>query len=155
MLAFSGRFHVEMLHAALHVQETAEPPARDEASQEKRRRLHHDNTEAVARYNEGQQLALHRHKLQRRGASQPASHGQQEKTFTRRQLELLQKWDDGELLSNRNTAIVALGHGRLRNARGDYMDIGGSEGGGSRRIIDDWPPPDINQFLQDEQEAFP
>ena len=29
-----------------------------------------------------------------------------------------------ELLKQKNAAIAALGHGRLRNVRGDYMDIG-------------------------------
>ena len=71
-------------------------------------------------------------------------------TFTRWQLDVLERWDSGELLDNRNRAIVALGHGRLRTARGDYLDIGGSAGGGSRRIIDGWQPPDWRQFLQDE-----
>ena len=32
--------------------------------------------------------------------------------------------------------------------RGGYMDIGGSTGGGSRRVIDDWAPPDIEEFLE-------
>ena len=41
---------------------------------------------------------------------------------------------------------------RLRTARGDYLDIGGSTGGGSRRIIDTWQPPDWRDFLQDERE---
>ena len=131
--------------------ETAEPPARGEVSQEQRRRLHHDKAEAIARYNEGERLARHRAELQRRGASQPASHGQQVATLTRRQLEVLQKWESGELLSNRNRAIVAVGHGRLRTAGGDYLDIGGSTGGGSRRIIDSWQPPDWREFLADDQ----
>ena len=71
-------------------------------------------------------------------------------TFTQKQLEVLQQWDSGELLANRNRSIVALEHGRLRTARGDYLDIGGSTGGGSRRIIDGWQPPDWHHFLQDE-----
>ena len=33
--------------------------------------------------------------------------------------------------------------------RGDYLDVGGSTGGGSRRIIDGWQPPDWRQFLHD------
>ena len=156
VLAFSGRFDVDMLRRALHVEpsdEAAEPPARDEVSHEQRRRLHHDKAEAIARYNEGERLARHRQELQRRGASQPASHDQEVHTFTRRQLDVLQKWESGELLSNRNKAILAVGHGRLRSARGDYLDIGGSTGGGSRRIIDSWQPPDWRDFLQDEREA--
>ena len=62
-------------------------------------------------------------------------------------------WDTGELLTARNNAIVVVGHGRLRRRCGDYMDIGGSTGGGSRRIIDSWQPPDWREFLEDEQEG--
>ena len=142
-----GRLHSEPSDG------TAEPPARDEGSHEQRRRLHHDKAEAIARYNEGARLALHRQELQRRGATQPASHGQEEPTFTRRQWNVLQKWDSGELRASLNQAVVALGHGRLRSAQGDYLDIGGSTGGGSRRIIDSWQPPDWSDFLPDEQES--
>ena len=38
-----------------------------------------------------------------------------------------------------------------QTARGDYLDIGGSTGGGSRRIIDGWKPPDWRQFLEKAQ----
>ena len=118
-------------------------------SHEQRRRLHHDKAEARARYNEGQRLARRRDALLRRGAPQPGSHGQEVPAFTLKELEVLRQWDRGELLANRNSAIVALGHGRLRTAQGDYLVIGGSTGGGSRRIIDGWQPPDWQQFLQD------
>ena len=64
-------------------------------------------------------------------------------------MELLKLWDRGELRDELSTAIVAVGHGRLQNARGEYMEIGGSTGGGSRRIRDDWQPPDWREFLQD------
>ena len=50
-------------------------------------------------------------------------------------------------------SVANTGHGRLRTARGDYLDIGGSTGGGSRRIIDSWQPPDWHAFLADEQES--
>ena len=107
--------------------------------------------EANASYNEGRQLARHREQLQARGASQPAGSGQEVVTFTQKELEVLQKWDSGQLLDERNKAIVAVGHGRLQTARGGHLDIGGSTGGGSRRIIDGWQPPDWRQFLEDAQ----
>ena len=134
-----GRLHSEPSDG------TAEPPARDEGSHEQRRRLHHDKAEAIARYNEGAQLNRYR--------QDPHGRGQEQPTFTHRQWNLLEKWDCGELLKTRNRAIVALGHGRLVNAQGDHMDIGGSTGGGSRRIIDSWQPPDWSDVLPDEQES--
>ena len=43
-------------------------------------------------------------------------------------------------------------HCGLRNVRGDYMDIGGSTGGGSRRILDRWQPPDWREVLVGDEE---
>ena len=78
---------------------------------------------------EGQRLARHRDQQQARGASQPAARGQEEKTCTRREFQVLQDWDNGKLREDLSKAIVALGHGRLTTASGDYLDIGGSTGG--------------------------
>ena len=50
-----------------------------------------------------------------------------------------------------NRAIVELGHGRLQNARCDYVDIGWNTGGGSRRIIDGWVQPDWRKFLEEPE----
>ncbi len=63
-------------------------------------------------------------------------------------MDLLEKYNNGELCDKRNVAVVALGHGRLENARGDTLDIGGSTGGLSRRVIDSWQPPDHVEFLR-------
>ena len=134
-----------MIRQVLQVEpndETAEP--------EQRRRLHHDKAEATSRYNEGRRLARHRDELRHRFPDQPGSHGLELAAFTQEQLQVLQQRDSGALLTNQNSAIVELGHGRLHTARGAYMDIGGSTGGGPRRILDAWHPPDWRQFLQDE-----
>ena len=40
---------------------------------------------------------------------------------------------------------------RVTNQSGDHLDIGGSTGGGCRRILDEWRPPDWREFLQEEQ----
>ena len=66
--------------------------------------------------------------------------------------QLLNHWDTGILRKELNEADAKLGHGRLRSAGGNYLDIGGSTGGGSRRIIDGWVPPDWRQFLEQEGE---
>ena len=160
VLAFSGRFDVDMLTQALHAELTDDPlqicrdrPGHEEVSKEERRRLHHAKAEAIARYNEGERLARHRDRVFHGGAPQPADQGQEAATLTRKQMDVLRKWDTGELRVNRNNAIVAVGHGRLLTAAGDYMDIGGSTGGGSRRIIDSWQPPDWRDFLQAERES--
>ena len=65
---------------------------------------------------------------------------------------MLERWETGESLRRRNRVVGALGHGRLRTARGDWLDIGGSVGGGSRRIIDSWKPPDWREWLESPDE---
>ena len=73
-------------------------------------------------------------------------------TFTDKELEVLQQLDGGELLRERNLAILDYGHGQLRNAEGKTLDIGGSTAGESRRVLGDWCPPDWAQLsFGDEQ----
>ena len=62
--------------------------------------------------------------------------------------DLLQWWDSGVLLKKYNRAIADYGHGRLRFDAGDHLDIGGSTGGVSRRLIDGWVMPNWRDFLE-------
>jgi hypothetical protein len=154
ILAFTGRFDADILRQAVCSSEQeghAEEEAQDE-DQQQRRRLLHAKAEARARYNEGRRLAGQRdaHRDRLRGASQPAREaGSSESapSVTSWQWYMLQRWDSGELLRKYNNAIAALGHGRLRSAHGALLDIGGSTGGESRRLIDGWVPPDWREFL--------
>ena len=58
---------------------------------------------------------------------------------------------DGDVLRhNMNQAIAKTGHGQLALAAGETKQIGGITGGGPRRIVDGWTPPDWRQFLQAE-----
>ena len=139
VLTFSGFFDVPMLEQLVQKQRSDETDTTNAGPREEKRQLHKDKAEAVARYNEAWRLVRHRDDRQRRGAGQPA--------LTRRQVELLQKWDSGELHDKRNEAVANLGHGRLRNRQGDCLDIGGSTGGLARRVLDSWEPPDYQQFL--------
>ena len=50
-------------------------------------------------------------------------------------------------------AAVASGHGRLESATGVYLDIGGSTGGGARRVVDGWVAPDWREFLVHDEDA--
>ena len=146
VLAFSGRFDVRYLTQALHVQSEEEPRAQEPQPLMERvpASLHHEKAEAIARHKEGERLNRRWQELERGGATQPARH------FTRQQLDVLESYESGELLRIRNNAILALGHGRLRTARGETLDIGGSTGCGPRRILDCWHPPDWRQFLEGE-----
>ena len=62
--------------------------------------------------------------------------------------DLLQWWDSGVLLKKYNRAIADYGHGRLRFDAGDHLDIGGSTGGVSRRLIDGYLTPDSRELLE-------
>ena len=140
----TGRFDVDILREALRSGEQdrdAEEDVDVAADQDQRLRLSHAKAEARARYNEGRRLARQRdaHRNLGRGASQPA--------FSSWQKKLLQQWDSSELRQELNKAVSAWGHGRLRSAHGRHLDIGGSTGGESRRIIDGWVPPDWREFL--------
>ena len=152
VLAYTGRFNVDLLRQTLQfagAEEELEMPASASEEKQRRRALRHAKAEAKACFIEGRRLASQRDMERQGGASQSASSGQETVTFTRKQLEVLEKWDNGMLRQELNKAIVEVGHGRLKNATGEFMDIGGSTGGGSRRIIDGWVPPDWRQFLEE------
>ncbi len=142
VLSFTGRFDVATLEKALHKDKdeaTTPAPPTDEAAVQHRIRLHHAKAEAIARYKEGERLARFRAAVHDR--NKPLS-------LTYEQTKLLRKYDDDELRIERNRAVMALGHGQLRNKHGDTMDIGGSTGGVTRRILDNYCPPDAHGFLE-------
>ena len=68
---------------------------------------------------------------------------------------MLEKYDNGYLRGALNNAIVELGHGTLKSETGEAFEIGGSSGGGSRRIIDGWVPADWRHYLQDPYKLDP
>ena len=102
--------------------------------------LHHDMAEAAARYIEGQRLWRYREWLRARGASQPAGKGQEVAPLTQKELEVLEKYDNGELLKERYASIVDIGG-----------NTGGNTGGGSRRVVDSWKPPDWRELVEDPE----
>ena len=139
ILAFTGRFDPDFLRKALQSSEQdrdLEEEARV-ASKSERRRLLHAKAEARARYNEGQRLSKQR----------------DAPSITWWQRDLLERWDSGELLRELNNAVAAWGHGRLRSADDEHLDIGGGTGGVSRRLIDGWVPPDWREFLSHSDTA--
>ena len=157
MLAFTGRFEAETFRAALTLKSPerdgdTEGAIHDDEYEKQRRLLQKAKAEAQARYHEGRRLALQRdtHRDRSCGASQPAREcGSSEMRYwlSARQTVLLEDYNSGRLLRELNYAKAAWGHGRLRDDMGEYIDIGGSTGGGSRRIIDGWKPPDWREFL--------
>ena len=46
-----------------------------------------------------------------------------------------------------NQAIIAFGHGTVWRDDGATVEIGGSTGGMTRRLLDDYEEPDAERFL--------
>ena len=146
ILAFTGRFDLQTLEAALTRENTQDGLAEEDtqgADHERRLLLKERKAKAKARLNEGQRLARQRNALRARssGACQPA--------LTRWQTWLLEQYDTGALQQDYNEAIAKHGHGCLRDEAGRFMKIGGSTGGWSRCVIDGWEKPGCEEFLQD------
>ena len=137
MLAFTGRFDVAFLRQAVPQKEEAPEGAEAAARVERQRRreLQHAKAEARARYKHGARLARLSEQL-----------GRERCKFTLMELEVLRNWQSGRLREELNHAIWNFGHGRMENAAGEFIDIGGSTGGLSRKVLDDWRQPDLRDF---------
>ena len=142
VLAFTGRFDADILGKTMEENADRQQDVPEEIQEEhleQRRLLQREKVEAKARYNEALRLARRRDAHLDRRKDAPS--------FNSSQQRLLQLFDSGHLLRDCNSSIVAWGHGRLRSRDGRTMDIGGSTGGGSRRVIDDWVEPNCEEFL--------
>ncbi len=138
MLAYTGRFDLDFLRRAVQAPDSEEEPeSPSSASEQKWQRQipHHAKAEAKAVFNEGARLATKRDNMKQGGAYQPAGSGQEAVIFSKSQLDSLSKWGQGMLRHELSMAIAKLGHGRLQSKTGKFLDIGGSTGGGARRII--------------------
>ena len=66
--------------------------------------------------------------------------------LTHEQKRVLEAYRSGELRKEANRLTKISGHGRLKKEDDSYMDIGGSTGGCVRIVLDDWEPPDFEDF---------
>ena len=66
--------------------------------------------------------------------------------MSRKQEELLALYDAGSLLAEANRLTRMSGNGRLRRSDGSSVNIGGSTGGHTRTVLDDWQAPDVAEF---------
>jgi hypothetical protein len=154
VLAYTGRFDVDFLRAAIQSPDAEEEPEISAfASEQKQKRmaLYHAKAEAAKAFNEGARLARHRDIKRQGGASQLAGSDQEAVILSKNQLDVLKQWDRGWLRDALNQAIGEFGHGRLESQTGEFLDIGGSTGGGSRRLIDGWVPLDWREFLNSRE----
>ena len=69
-----------------------------------------------------------------------------DETLTAKEQQLLRLYDSDKLRVEANKATVASGHGRLKGRSGQFVDIGGSTGGGTRRALDNYIPPNPDEI---------
>ena len=140
ILSYTGRFDPGLLKKAVEKDKDGRQHGEEknqEMDQEERLRLMHCKVEAWARYKEARRLAkrLGDHPKGGRDAAQLAQR------LTSHQRRLLERLKSGELLGEMNIAVTEWGHGRLEFPDGHFVDIGGSTGGWTRKLDDDWAAP--------------
>ena len=59
--------------------------------------------------------------------------------------------ESGELLWRMNSAVGKWGHGRLETPDGHCLEIGGSTGGLTRKLVDEWKPPSFLDFMEESE----
>ena len=59
--------------------------------------------------------------------------------------------ESGELLWRMNSAVGKWGHGRLETPDGHCKEIGGSTGGRTRKLIDNWAAPSFEDFMEESK----
>ena len=143
ILAFTGLLVVKSLTSAqtnIYSDDAAE--AAPQVSRKEQRPLRRATAGARPGYSEGKRLATKRYMVLRdKGAM----------LLTGAQTAMLKTLDDDVLRHNMNHAIAKTGHGQLVLDTVETLEVGGTTGCGSRRIVDRrTPPPDWRQVLQAE-----
>ena len=124
-----------------------EEEEKQQVDQEERVRLMHRKIEARARYKEACRLKQRVDDCSKSGrdASQLAQ------GFSSHQQRLLERLESGELLWRMNSAVGKWGHGRLETPDGHCVEIGGSTGGLTRELVDEWKPPSFLDLMEESK----
>ena len=131
LLSFTGRSDVDFLKKVIEKAGDKVPtPMPGERTEEQKQKVHAAVC-ARGRLRRGAMLA----RLQESGVRLRAS-----------QLLALQQYESGELRQRANDLTLISGHVRLKREDNTFVDIGGSTGGYVRVVMDDWEPPDIEEF---------
>ena len=139
VLSFTGKFDPHSLNnlPPLNEEDQTENQRRKTDDQ---RRMKKDATEARAKLRLALHYARRRQKINEGKCAEP-------KQLSEKALELLKLFDDGTLQREANKLTRISGNGRLRRPDGTYVDIGGSTGGYTKRVLYDWTPPDVSEFV--------
>ena len=135
LIIFAGRFDPHFLSQA-HDGQARSGALQPAAEPDVQARLKRHAAQAKLEY---RKTCMLRRKLDR---------GQvEERELAEWEQENLRKLEDGSLLRRTNEAVAAFGHGTLRRAGGERLEIGGSTGGVTRFLLDGNAEPDVASFL--------
>ena len=136
LLSFTGRFDCDFF-ASLQPKPIRGPGESTDEQKAKNK----EATEARSKYRLANKYARLRHRIR-------SGRAQEGERLGTKQLELLSLLDDGTLLAEANRLTRLSGHGRLRRSDRYFVDLGGSTGGYVRVVLNDWAPPDLEDFLK-------
>ena len=135
LIVYTGRLDLDFLHAAQSTRGADLPEA----------------MLCTRPNNDGLKRAAAKAKLQYRMTStlrRRLDNGEvAQEDITRVQHDLLRQLDDGRLRARANEAIRAYGHGTVHRSDGQTVEIGGSTGGVTRRLLDGEEPVDIDAWM--------
>ena len=134
IISFSGKLDAEFLEQGLSTQATASADASQLGDEDN---VPKERTRLAHKAREDLRWAEHLARAKAEGRTR----------FTRQDQYFLAELANGNLLRKANDATRASGHGRLRKSDGTYEDIGGSTGGLTRTVLDNWKPPDLEDPL--------
>ena len=148
LLSFTGCFHVDFLEDAIAKAGKNAPRMPGERTDEEKA---HIREAQMARdsLRRGKMLQRLQQKLSQAEAAKDKGERKAVLTLSRKQQQVLNEYESGELRRKANNLTMKSGHGRLKRENDSFVDIGGSTGGFVRTVLDDWEPPDVADFAGD------
>ena len=139
LLSFTGRFDVEFLEDAMVRGQKGPVSMPGERSEQQKEEVREAQM-ARAMWRRGAMLERLQEENKGKG---------KETSLNPEQLRILKEYQSGMLRRQANKLTIISGHGRLKNADGSFVDIGGNTRGFVRTVLDGRQTPDIADFEGD------
>jgi predicted rRNA methylase YqxC with S4 and FtsJ domains len=136
-LSFSGRWEPK------HLAEL--PPVQSNAPTAEQMQKTRVAVEARTRYRQGKALALHVEQKKTEKTTDDVPQ-EEDSDLRKEDKELLARYYDDSLRKEANRLTLESGNGRLHSLDGKALDIGGSTGGYTRKLLQNWREPDTQVF---------
>jgi len=134
VIVFTGSLNLQVLERAAGG--ASQPAMQTRCSPTEQQARKRAALEAKCRYKQGEAIAR-----------QISGRLIREDQLSQRDANLLQDFRNGRALEQLNMAVVEHGHGTLRGVGGRTLQIGGSSGGRTRELLDNWEPPNVASFF--------